>query len=84
MDMEGGAAAGGAEPGTQAQGKPRPAGGLGELIAAPELIKAAEAQNVLWARVRGFPHWPVRLPNTLLTKQPQCLAKGTAVTREAP
>ena len=35
-------------------------GGLEGLIGTPEMIKEAEAQKVVWARVRGFPHWPVR------------------------
>jgi hypothetical protein len=46
--------------------RPKQAGGLSELIGTPEVIRAADAQNVVWARVRGFPHWPVRA-RTLLT-----------------
>jgi FtsZ-interacting cell division protein ZipA len=33
---------------------------LGEAIAGPALIQAAATQRVIWARVKGFPHWPVR------------------------
>lgn len=30
-----------------------------EGIADPALVQAAATQRVLWARVKGFPHWPV-------------------------
>ncbi len=29
-------------------------------IGGADFIKAADSQRVVWARVKGFPHWPVR------------------------
>ena len=29
------------------------------VIGNPDFNKAADAQRVVWARVKGFPHWPV-------------------------
>ena len=34
---------------------------LKEAVAAEHLALAAEKHGILWARVKGFPHWPVRL-----------------------
>ncbi|CAL8463009.1 g2543 [Coccomyxa elongata] len=30
-------------------------------IGNPDFIKAADAQRVVWARVKGFPHWPAQI-----------------------
>lgn len=32
---------------------------LKELVASEEMAKAAEKHGILWARVKGFPYWPV-------------------------
>ena len=32
---------------------------LREAVAAEQLALAAEKHSILWARVKGFPHWPV-------------------------
>lgn len=34
---------------------------LKEAVAAEQLALAAEKHSILWARVKGFPHWPVCL-----------------------
>ena len=30
-----------------------------ELAASDQMTEAAERHGVMWARVKGFPHWPV-------------------------
>jgi len=33
--------------------------GLKELVVSEKMVTAAEKHGILWARVKGFPHWPV-------------------------
>ena len=48
-------------------------GGLESQLSAPDITKAAEAHKVVWARVRGFPHWPVpNLPIAAVSVMSRC------------
>ena len=55
---------------------------LKEAVAAEQLALAAEKHSILWARVKGFPHWPVCLFSlsvtvaNVLRPDPHIVAKG--------
>lgn len=52
---------------------------LDVAIGAEDLIKAADSQRVVWARVKGFPHWPVmHRPVLPMTNQEQISARPTS------
>ena len=55
---------------------------LKEAVAAEQLALTAEKHSILWARVKGFPHWPVCLFSlsvtvaNVLRPDPHIVAKG--------
>ena len=60
---------------------------LKELVAAEHLALAAEKHSILWARVKGFPHWPVcfflfsAMPATALHPDPRIIAIAVGLFR---